>query len=241
MTAHVAGRYLDGVATFVRDLGRQPFAEAAGMLADAVSAGGMIYLFGSGHSQLVAIEACSRAGGLAPMWPLVDLALSPILPDRSTQTERLAGYGAVTAAQWDVRDNDAIVVISHSGINPVPVEFAQLMRARSIPVIAITSVSHSQRATPRTRDGLRLLDVADIVIDTGAPYGDASVQLAEHHTGAVSGILASASVHALVAQVVDELISRGVTPPLMVSGNTTEGDSANDAVTAAYRSRHVLR
>ena len=51
--------------------------DAARLVADSVAAGGVLHLFGAGHSQLLALDAYARAGGLACVNPILDPALSP--------------------------------------------------------------------------------------------------------------------------------------------------------------------
>src|SRR5690625_7052820 len=116
---------------------------ASELLARSLQDGGVLHVFGSGHSMLPAIDATSRAGGLAPVTLVHDPALAPWEPTRVSRIERLTGYGTAIAELQDLRAGEVIVVISHSGINPVPTQLAQQARERGLTVVAITSREHS--------------------------------------------------------------------------------------------------
>src|SRR5699024_4477495 len=136
---------------------------ASGLIARSLQDGGVLHVFGSGHSMLPAIDATFRAGGLAPVNLVHDPALAPWEPTRVSRIERLERYGTAIAELQDFRRGEVLVVISHSGINPVPTQLAQQAQQDGLTVVAITSCEHSRSGRSRHPDGLRLLDVADIV------------------------------------------------------------------------------
>ncbi|MFS8201550.1 sugar isomerase domain-containing protein [Streptomyces sp. CWNU-52B] len=200
---------------------RPAIERAARALADSVAAGGVVHYFGSGHSQLVAVEPLQRAGGLAPVDVIADPALSPVAPRHAGAAERVSGYAAAILRTADIRAGEVVVVVSNSGINPVPVEFALGARESGATVVAVTSRAHSLAAESRHTGGLRLLDVADIVIDTHGSPGDTVVPLGELAVGALSTVLGAAVVNALTcraAQLIAE--QHGQEPPLIISQNT---------------------
>lgn len=222
--------YVDAVRTLLGEFGEQESAhidEAARYVADSLRAGGRLHVFGSGHSMLAAIESTVRAGGLAPVTLVYDPALSPADPARVSVVERLPGYGQAVIELSSVGRGEVLLVFSHSGINPVPVEVASAAHQRGALVVAITSVAHSQAVTSRHASGERLLDVADVVVDTHAPYGDTTVDVGGVHTGAVSTILACAAVHAITVATVERLSAAGVDAPVLVSQNVDGGDDHN--------------
>ncbi|MDQ0954940.1 putative phosphosugar-binding protein [Streptomyces phaeochromogenes] len=200
---------------------RPSIERAAGAIADSIAAGGVVHYFGSGHSQLVAIEPLLRAGGLAPVNVIAAPALSPATPRHAGAAERVSGYAAAILSTADIRDGEVVVVVSNSGINAVPVEFALGVRALGATVVAVTSRAHSMGAESRHVDGRRLLDVADIVIDTHGRPGDAVVPLGDLTVGALSTVVGAAIVNALTCRAAELLVElHGQTPPLIVSQNT---------------------
>ncbi|PRY00948.1 sugar isomerase domain-containing protein [Allonocardiopsis opalescens] len=206
-------------------------------VAASIAAGGMLHLFGSGHSQLAATEPTARAGGLAPVNVIADPALSPLTPERVSVTERLHGYAGATLALADLRAGEVLIVVSNSGINPVPVEIALGARERGLTVIAVTSLAHSTATASRHRDGHRLFEVADIVIDTHSPAGDTTVSAGGVATGAVSTILSCAVIHALTSRVVQLLAETEAEVPVLVSQNLDRVDDHNDRLLSRYRGR----
>jgi uncharacterized phosphosugar-binding protein len=212
---------------------------SASRIARSIGTGGMLHVFGSGHSMLAAIESTVRAGGLAAVRLLYDPALSPTEPDRVSQVERLHGHALGLLERGDLRSGEAIIVVSHSGINPVPIEIALGAQDLGLAVVAITSVAHSQQASSRHESGRRLLDVADIVVDTGAPFGDTTIYAHGFATGAVSTILASAAIHAITIRVVELLAAAGMDVPVLVSQNVNDTDDRNVRLLERYQRPNV--
>jgi uncharacterized phosphosugar-binding protein len=93
----------------------------------------------------------------------------------------------------------------------------------------VTSLPHSSATKSRHSSGKRLYEVADVVIDTGAPLGDASLKIEglEHPVGANSTSVTIAIAHAIVAATAEQLVTRGVQPFVMVNPNTAGKAAAN--------------
>ena len=113
-----------------------------------------------------------------------------------------------------------------------------LRESGDLTVVAITSTAHSRASRARHPDGLRLLDVADIVLDTGAPVGDVTVQLPGGvETGPVSTLLSTFLLHSLAIGAMEELVAGGEAPPVLRSMNRAGGDDSNAAAIAPFRDR----
>ena len=203
---------------------------AAVIVAGAFGAGGLLHVFGAGHSHLLAEEAFYRAGGLAFVNPILDRRLmffDGVMA--STRAEREPGYAAVIMAREDIRSIDTAIVVSNSGRNAVPVEMALALQACGVKVIAITSLAHARAVTPLTPLGQKLYEIADIVIDTGIPAGDAVVALpgTAFRMGPLSTIVGAAVIHAISIEVATLLLAQGHEPPVLASANldtTSERD-----------------
>src|SRR5699024_9381286 len=127
---------------------------ASGLIARSLQDGGVLHAFGSGHSMLPPIDAPLRAGGLAPVNLVHDRAPAPWEPTRASRIARLARCGTAIAEPQNFRRGEVLVVISHSGINPVPTQLAQQAQQDGLPVVAITSCEHSRSGRSRHPDGL---------------------------------------------------------------------------------------
>jgi uncharacterized phosphosugar-binding protein len=230
---------VDRVATTQTDL----VARAADLLAAALQAGGVIQAFGCGHSEGLAMEIAGRAGGLVPTNKIAlrDIVLyggddPSVLAD--PMLERDPGVAHRLYDLAPVKPDDAFVIASNSGINGAVVEMAKIVKQRGHPLIAVTSLTHSSRVESRHDSGKKLTDFADVVLDNGAPYGDASLPLpGGGAVGAVSSITAALLAQQMIAETVSRLIDAGVTPPLYLSDNVPGGGSRNAASEAQYAGR----
>ncbi len=216
---------------------------AASILAESIEREGIVYTFGTGHSHVIAEDVAYRAGGLAP----VDAILEPSLTGhqqvaKSEYMERVEGIGEVVLDYYGVSDRDALVVISNSGRNAAPIEMADLARKRDIPVIAITSLAHSKGTTSRHSSGKKLFEVADVVIDNGCPLGDCLIQLEglPQPVGPGSGVAGMFILHTVIVQTIQNLLDRGIQPPVFRSGNLDGSDEFNRHYLKQYEGRIKL-
>ncbi len=206
---------------------------AAAAVAESIASDKDFLTFGSGHSELIAREAFWRAGGLAPANLIYD--------HTGGDLERLEGVAAAILGHYTLRAGSTIIVISNSGINPVPIEAAMIAKEAGLTVIAMTSVQHSRSVPPRHSSGKKLYEVADITVDTHIQRGDVSVQLprSELQTGALSTVVGAAIMQGIIVQAAALLEERGIRPPVLVSANVPEGDAHNLALKEKYMPRLV--
>jgi uncharacterized phosphosugar-binding protein len=189
--------------------------------------------FGTGHSESVAREAMWRAGGLAPALAIHD--------HTGGDTERIEGVAALILGHYSLREGSAIVVISNSGINAVPIEGAMLAKAAGLTVIVITALAHSQNVPARHSSGNKLYEVGDIVIDTHTPTGDNIITLPNSQfkagsTSTLAGIFIMEAMTTQAAAIMDE---QGFVPPVLLSNNAPDGDTHNLKLKQKYMPRMV--
>lgn len=202
---------------------------AADLIATAVLGGGVIQAFGSGHSEAVAMEIVSRAGGLVPTNKIAlrDLVIfggapADTLFDTTLERDPATGRRLYELAAPDPLD--VFVLASNSGVNGAVVELAQLAKRDGHPIVAITSAKHTAASTPKHPSGQRLSEVADLALDNGAPLGDAVLPLPEG--GAVCGIssiTAALLAQMLTAEIVNRFLAAGEIPPVYLSANVPGG------------------
>lgn len=222
------------------DLEMSKMVEAAAMVADALSQDGILYTFGTGHSHVIAEDVAYRAGGLAPVDPILEPSLTGHQHVvKSEFMERVEGIAGVTLDYYGVSAKDVLIVISNSGRNAAPIEMADLACKRKIPVIAITSLAHSRGTTSRHSSGKKLYQLVDVVIDNHCPKGDCLIQLDEHYPsiGPGSGIAGMFILQYIIVLTIRELIARGIDPPIFTSGNLDEGNDLNKRYLEHYRGR----
>ena len=226
--------YLDGLEVVLARarLGNaSTLAVAARIIEDVVARDGIVYVFGCGHSQLVALELNRRAGGLANVQVILDPTWGA--------AEQLDGYGENLVAGMVPSPADCLVVVSHSGVTPAPVAIALWGRARGLPLVAVTSVAASRAATPLHASGRRLFELADAVLDNGGRGADASMHVAgfEGGMGPTSTIVAAALLHEVVVSAVAGLAARGVVAPVLLANAERGGRAHNQSVLGRYRGR----
>ena len=206
--------------------------EAADRILDALRAGGLVRPAGAGHSLATVLELFFRAGGLAGVRPMWHPRVLPLHgASGSTAAEREPGLGRSVAEAADIAPQDVVLVVSTSGINPYPVEIAQVARERGATVIAMTSVAASTAARPRA--GVRLLELADVVLDTGAPPGDVTWPQDAPVTAAASSLAATA----LWLRVQQEIVAADPEVELWRSANVEGNDALNRDVAARWAAR----
>jgi uncharacterized phosphosugar-binding protein len=221
----------------------EPVAAAADLIADSIEAGGVLHVFGTGHSEALAMELSGRAGGLIPTNKLAlrDAVLLGDLPAEALADPKAERDPELSRKVWElapIRPGDVVLIASQSGGNGSTVEMALIAKNAGHTVIALTSLEHSKAITSRHPSGKRLFELADVVIDNGAPHGDAFLPMPDGGTVcAISSIASAAIAQALVAEVTSRLIERGVEPPIYRSANVEGGDVHNDAWEARYAGR----
>lgn len=234
-------RYLSAAENVLKEV-RETQAEALGKAAEvvscAVAAGGLLFLFGTGHSHLLAEEVFYRAGGLACVCPILDEALMlHSSASASTKLERQEGYTGEVLQRYDLQRGGCMMIASNSGRNAAGIEAALYSREKGLTVIAVTSLA--ARGASRHSSGMLLHQVADIVIDNCVPPGDAAVDVAglENRVSAVSTVAGAAILQAVTAQAVENLVQRGLPPDVFASSNIDGGDEINRRHIEKYRRR----
>jgi len=216
---------------------------AIGLMTKAIEAGAVIQAFGTGHSEAFAMEIAGRAGGLIPT---NKIALRDLVLHGSITADALGGSSLernpeVVAELWEIspiHPGDAFVIASNSGVNGSVVGMALLAKEKGHDVIAVTSLDHTAQVQPKHPSGLRLSDVADVVIDNLAPYGDATLDMPGGvSVGSVSSITSAFIAQLLTIGVAERMNGDGRVPPLYVSANVPGGDEHNHALERKYEGR----
>ncbi len=248
MTAPIHATYLDRAMELlarIRDEEGEAIARAGLAVADRIAEDRLIYVIGpGGHSQIGAEEVFSRAGGLACIWSFLDdgfyLGHGAA---RSMAIERTPGYARAILDGAGMSDGDILFIVNAYGINSATIDSAMYAREKGLTSIAVTSVAN-QRGLPqghpsRHPSGQDLCDLANIVVDTKMPLGDAvmAVDGVTEKVGPVSTMVNAYAINSIMLEAIADLARRGIEPPVWRSSNSPGGDEANLAVTARYRHR----
>lgn len=205
--------------------------EVARRMADVIAADHLVFVFGAGHAGIIAEEMCYRAGSLVPTVPIFGPGLTvntrPVTLE--TELERLPGYARLLLTASHITAQDMLILHSNSGRNAVAIEMAERAREMGICVVALTSVTHSQSVSSRHPHGLKLMDLADYVIDNCGVVGDAIVSIdgGDTKAGSTSTVVGAALMNELIVETAELLVERGIDPPLFRSANIDNSDESN--------------
>ncbi|MEU4151680.1 MULTISPECIES: SIS domain-containing protein [unclassified Streptomyces] len=244
-----ADLFFDAAAELLRRVREEEggaIAEAGVLLADTVTDGGRLFAFGAGHSSLAAQDVVYRAGGLALMNLLavpgvVGVDVTPAT--LGSALERVDGLASAVLDSSPARAGDALVIISLSGRNSLPVEMARGARERGLKVIGVTSVAYATETASRHASGTFLKDHCDVVLDSKIAVGDAELSLDSVPApfAPASTVVTSALMQAVMATAAAELAGRGIEPPLLRSGNVDGGHDWNTRIMEKYGDRIFYR
>lgn len=235
--------YLKSIADLLQEIDREQMPSiraAADLVAESIANGGVLHIFGTGHSHMLAEELFFRVGGLAPVNALLESGLMLHEgPLKASRLEKISGYAECILDNVETKPGEVIVIISNSGVNAVPVEMAVAAKERGLRVVALTSVKTSRALSPRNRHNLRLMEAAEIVLDNCVDYGDALIEKpgVGMRVGPGSTIAGAAILNALVVEVAVQLQERRIAPPVYASANLPGGAEHNIGLIRRYRSR----
>src|SRR5437660_3814894 len=205
---------------------RDALDRAAELCTEAIAADGLVHLFGCGHSRMLCEEMTPRQGCFVGWHTIVELALSfhnlivgPNGLRQSLHLEKTPGYAEQILRNFAFGPHDVLVVISTSGIREVIVEMAEGARRRGLPVIGVVSKAHCEQARPAHPSGKKLTDVADVILDNGAPVGDCLLPLegSARKTGPFSTLGGALVMNLLRCEVAQRLVDRGLEPVFLPS------------------------
>jgi len=217
--------------------------KAADWFAKTILAGRMVHLFGSGHSRIMVEEMWPRYGSFPGFNPIVELSLtfhnSVVGANGQRQAmflENTPGLAKRILRNYDLSPIDSALVASSSGCNVVPIEIAQEFQQRGVKVVALISRRHSEASESRHESGKKLHDFADLVLDTGAPVGDAMTAIDGMDTPVSPGSTVGGCmlVNALKAEIAAQLVEAGQPPKVLTAGAIVGDERATELFEAAY-------
>lgn len=217
--------------------------EVAGLFAKSILDGRMVHLFGSGHSRIMVEEMWPRYGSFPGFNPIVELSLSNhnlvIGSNGQRQAmflENVPGFAARILRNFDINEQDTALIISSSGCNVVPIEMAEELQKLNVKVVALVSSKHLEGSASKRKDGKKLIDFADYVLNTGAPLGDAMIYVDGLDTpvspgSTLGGVLI---VNTLKAEIANILVKNGKIPKVLSSGKLIGVERATELFESAY-------
>jgi uncharacterized phosphosugar-binding protein len=216
---------------------------AAEQCAQTIAGGGLVHMFGTGHSRIFVEEMFPRHGSFPGFHPIVELSLTyhNLVVGSNGQRqamflEHVEGLGQTILRNFVFNPPDCFLLFSNSGINQVILDVALEAKRMGMPVIAVVSVEHCSSSAPLHSSGKKLIDVADIVIDNCTPGGDALVSIPglEDKVGPGSTIGAAAVANALKCRVAEKLTALGQPPIVLTSSYFLGNEAAKERFERCY-------
>lgn len=224
----------------IKKMQTENISEAAELVTTTLTDDGLIHVFGTGHSQILADEVFFRAGELVPINPLIDPGVA--LREggtRCSKNERLEGYAKIIFDYYNLEKKDIMIIISNSGRNAVPIEMAMEAQKKGLKVVAITSLEISKSLPSRHSSGMHLSDVADVVIDNYIPPGEATVRIEgfEQKMGPISTIVNVFIIHMIMMRATQRMLEQEKTPSVWMCPNIKGADKFNAKFIQRYKGR----
>ncbi len=119
---------------------------------------------------------------------------------------------------------------------------AEQFKRKGIKTVALVSLAHAEASISRHPRGHKLHEVADLVLDTGAPVGDAMVKIDGLQTPVAPGSTVGGClvVNCLKAEVADRLTRAGQ-PPKVLTAAAIVGAERSDALFESAYDEHAHR
>ena len=221
----------------------ETISKAASWFADTILSGRMVHVFGSGHSRIMAEEMWPRYGSFPGFNPIVELSLTfhNLVVGANGQRqamflENVEGLAERILRNFSLSQEDTALVISSSGCNVVPIEVAQQFQEHGIKVVALVSLAHLKESSSKKSDGAKLTDYADLVLDTGAPVGDATVMVPGLDTpvSPASTVGGTMIINCLKAETARLLTAAGQPPKVLSSAAVVGSERAVSLFESAY-------
>mgnify|MGYP001160917433 FL=1 len=215
----------------------------ADRFAESILCGRMVHLFGSGHSRIMVEEMWPRYGSYPGWNPIVELSLTfhNLATGANGQRqamflENVPGFAGRILRNFDIGDEDSALIISSSGTSVVPVEMAEELQEKGVTVVGMVSQKHSNASEAKREDGKKLGDFSDMILDTGAPVGDAAVQVSglTEKVAPLSTLGGVILVNAIKAEVAERLVEGGAPPSVLAAACTAGVARSTELFEAAY-------
>jgi uncharacterized phosphosugar-binding protein len=216
---------------------------AGARFAQAILAGRLVHVFGTGHSRMAVEEMFPRYGSFPGFHPIVELSMTyhnPVVGANGQRQamflENVQGFGPVLWRNYVTDPADALLAISTSGCNAVTIDVALEAKRLGLYVVALTSLPHAQASTSKHESGHRLDEVADLVLDQRAPAGDSAVWIngLETPVAPISSITGCTIINLIKADVARRLTEAGAPPKVLTAACHLGADRARDLFEATY-------
>jgi uncharacterized phosphosugar-binding protein len=234
-----------GLLDEIMEVNQESFKAASAAMIQRIVNDRLIYVYGTGgHSIIAAEESFYRAGGLVQISPVLDAGFSMLNGGLFTASMgRTVNHAKMVLKRYNLGPEDVLILVNAYGVNCATIDAALTAKEKGTTVIGITSPAHALQLTAdhpaRHPSHKNLHEIADIVIDSRMPFGDAVLEIegVPDKVSAVSTLCSVFIIEGLFAQVAEDMVAQGLKPEIWISGNVPNGDETNRANIEKYRQR----
>ena len=207
---------------------------AANIIKESYLKGGQLYVFGTGHSHMMAEESFHRAGGFAAACPILDSNIDFSKgAEKATKLERTPNIAKKVLEKYKIRQKDVMIIFSNSGVNHVPVEVALIAKQKKIKTISILSHKYAKVA-PLSKLNKRLFEITDMFIDNKIPIGDSLSKINNITVGPASKIIVLFILNTILVELAGKV--KNIKPfPVYISSNMPNANSNNNILIKKYK------
>jgi uncharacterized phosphosugar-binding protein len=218
--------------------------QAANFVVESLTNGGAVFCRDIGHGNH--FDFMNRAGGLAVVhYFSYNLSVSSPVAECLNDRPRPDSFDAESESiryairNSNLRPGDVMLLSSVSGKNSIPVEFALACREYGVRTIGFTSMQYTANVQAQHKSGKKLCDAVDVVIDIGAPYGDAAVEIPglDFKALPVSGASMIIAGWMIWGRVIEKMAESGNPPTVFMSVNREGGQEFYNKAQETYQKR----
>jgi uncharacterized phosphosugar-binding protein len=230
-------RYLDRIRQMLDEIEQTQLSkieQAGQMIAHSLAHEGAFFITPIGHGAMP--ELLHRGGGLVclrgfnPTWQIA-AEVAACRRDRPRADEITMPDEMMRAAvrASEIRPGDCVLMGSVSGRTISAVSLALALKEHGATVIALVALDYAAQVESAHPSGQLLSDIADLVIDVRAPYGDGSLEVTgiEAPCLPISGVAQATICWAVCGAVIEQMLARGLTPGVYMSANRAGGPEYN--------------
>jgi uncharacterized phosphosugar-binding protein len=217
---------------------------AADLMVGAITNKGAVYCAEIGHG--IHGDFIGRAGGLAAVQAFshsftIKDHVARVLQNRPHPESTLRDLEEIRLAVRgsNLCAGDVMLIGSVSGRSRRPVELALACREKGVKTIGLTALAYTREIAPAHPSGRKLCDAVDVVIDIGAPYGDAAVEIPGYEVKLlpVSGVANAVTGHLIFGSVMEKMARLGQPATVFMSVNRDGGSDAYQKAVEQYEAR----
>ena len=235
----IVQKYLD----LIEKTSGESVKKAAEMFIECFEQDGIVQLIGIKHGLELSMVLGYRAGGLMPFHRVgvAEVVMKGLISPEEAADPGFYDDPALARRlldNYNIYPNDMFLISSSGGGEAVVVEAAMIGKQEGRKVIAVVNMNEVRQTKSTHPSGKNVVDIADLVIDTQAPYPDLNVELPDGQKMCqINTICGNIIAQMITAETYRMLTEQGKDCPILLSVNVKGADAHNRAISDRYEGR----